>query len=268
MRQRLPARPWKLVWITGASSGIGLELALQLAREGIVVAASARSKDKLEELAERSPNIKPYVLDVAHAAETAETVRRIERDLGPIDLAILNAGIWQQMTVTDYSAERAKDSMTVNYFGVVHSLEPILEAFVGRGRGHIGIVSSVAGYRGLMKGAAYAPTKAALIAMCEALYPHLTRKGLTLTLISPGFVKTPMTDVNTFPMPFMVPVEEAARTIISGLERRKYEIAFPWKMALLMKTLRILPNWAFFRLVNIGINRAGTGDPPPDATKL
>jgi short-subunit dehydrogenase len=256
------ARPWKLVWITGASSGIGQELAENLARSGVIVAASARSTDKLAAMAAANPNIKPYPLDVSDSGKVKEIHAAIERDLGPVDLAILNAGIWQQMIVSDFSAARGMESMTVNYFGVINALEPAMAAFVARGKGHVALVSSVAGYRGVMRGAAYSPTKSALIALAEALYPHLLRKGVKLTIIVPGYVKTPMTDVNAFPMPFMVPVEEAAKTILSGLARGKYEIIFPWKMALLMKTLRILPHWMFFTLVNIAINKAGTGDPP------
>lgn len=256
------ARPWRTVWITGASSGIGAELALRLAERGVKVAVSARSADKLAALAARNANIKPYPLDVTDADACASAFANIERDLGAVDLAILNAGIWEQMIVSDFSAERAKRSMAVNYFGVLHALEPAMRAFAGRGSGHIAFVSSVAGYRGLMKGAAYCPTKAALNSLAEALYPHLQRKGVKLTLICPGYIKTPMTDANTFPMPFIIPVEDAARVMIAGLERGKYEIVFPFKMALLMKTLRILPNWAFFRLVNTAINRAGTGEAP------
>lgn len=255
--------PWNVVWITGASSGIGREVAMQLAREGVTVAVSARSRDKLEDMAAHSNLIKPFPLDVIDETACAATVAEIERTLGTIDLAILNAGILQPMTVKDYSAARAKETMTVNYFGVVNALEPLMRSMVWRGRGHIAVVASVAGYRGVLKGGAYTPSKAALIGMCEALYPHLQRKGVMLTVVNPGFVKTPMTDVNTFPMPFIIAVEDAARKMIAGLKRKKYEIVFPWQTALLMKTLRILPNWLFFYLVSIGINKAGTGDEPP-----
>lgn len=259
--------PWKLVWITGASSGIGRELALRLARDGVTVAVSARSADALAEMQALDPRIKPYPLDVVDAAAATATVAAIERDLGPIDLAILNAGIWEHMTVSDFSVERAKHSMDVNYFGVLHALEPVMRAMVARGKGHLALVSSVAGYRGVMKGAAYSPTKSALIALSEALYPHLQRKGVKLTVIVPGYVQTPMTDKNKFPMPFIIPVEQAVDTIVSGLRRGKYEIAFPWKMAAMMKTLRVLPHRAFFYLINIAINRAGTGDPPQNSTQ-
>jgi short-subunit dehydrogenase len=251
---------WNVVWITGASTGIGRELALFLARAGVTVAASARSEDKLAELEGLNANIKSYPLDVSDAARVTSLHAQIEQDLGPIDLAVLNAGIWQQMIVSDYSADRAKASMDVNYNGVVNALEPVMRTMVSRARGHIAIVASVAGYRGLMKGAAYAPTKAALIALCESLYPHLKRKGVSLTVISPGFVKTPMTDVNTFPMPFIIAVEDAAKIIATGLDRNKYEIVFPWRMALLMKTLRIMPNRLFFWVVGRAAERAGTGD--------
>ena len=252
--------PWKTVWITGASTGIGRELALRLARDGAVVAVSARSADLLAELAKSHANIRAYPLDVGDVAAVNGTANRIERELGPIDLAVLNAGIWRMMTVTDFSVERSKESMNVNYFGVVNALEPVMRAMVARGQGHIAFVSSVAGYRGLMKGAAYSPTKAALIALAEALYPHITRKGVKLTIICPGFVETPMTSVNTFPMPFIISVEDAAARIHNGLLRGKYEIVFPLRMMLLMKTLRMMPNWLFFRLVRFGGTRANTLD--------
>ncbi|MEZ5899597.1 MAG: SDR family NAD(P)-dependent oxidoreductase [Hyphomicrobiaceae bacterium] len=256
------ARPWKTVWITGASSGIGRELALRLAQRGVTVAATARSVEKLQELQAQNPLIKPYPGDVTDAAGIAATFATIEKDLGPVDLAVLNAGIWKGMLISDFSAERGKQTMAVNYFGVLHALEPAMASFVARGRGHLAIVSSVAGFRGMMKGAAYAPTKSALISLCESLYPHLMRKGVQLTLINPGYIETPMTASGNWPKPFIIPVEQAAKTILSGLAKGKYEIVFPWRMALVMKSLRILPNWAFFRLINIGINRGGTGEPP------
>ena len=252
--------PWKTVWITGASTGIGRELALRLALAGATVAVSARSADKLAELAKLSPNIKIYPLDVTDAASVTATVAGIERDIGPLDLAVLNAGVWHMMAISDFSAARAKESMDVNYFGVIHALEPVLKSMSARGRGQIGIVSSVAGYRGLLKGAAYAPSKAALISLTESLYPHAIRRGIHLTIICPGFVDTPMTVPNKFPMPFIVPVEEAVTKIVNGLARKRYEIIFPWKMAVLMKTLRILPHRVFFALISYAAEKAKTID--------
>ncbi|MGL4395489.1 MAG: SDR family NAD(P)-dependent oxidoreductase [Hyphomicrobium sp.] len=257
---------WKVVWITGASSGIGREVALKLAADGVTVAVSARSADKLSAMQALSGNIKPYPADVSDPNVLEATIAAIERDLGTIDLAILNAGIWHPMSVSDYSIDAAKESMGVNYFGVVNALAPVMSRMVARGRGRIAIVSSVAGYRGLYKGAAYNPTKAALISLAEALYPHLKRRGVDLTIINPGFVQTPMTDVNAFPMPFLMPVDDAANAMIAGLRRGKYEIVFPWQMAIAMKALRIMPNWMFFWIVGRMAARAGTTDSGGGAT--
>ena len=254
--------PWKVVWVTGASTGIGQSLALRLASAGAIVAVSARSVDKLGQMAALDSNIRAYPLDVEDPAAVSATVARIERELGPIELAVLNAGIWRMMVVSDFSAARAKESMAINYLGVVNALEPVMKSMAERGRGHLAIVSSVAGYRGMMKGAAYAPTKAALISLVESLYPHLKRHGIDITVICPGFVETPMTAVNTFPMPFLIPVEEAVDRIHEGLAAKKYEIVFPWKMAVLMKTLRILPHKMFFWIVGYAANRAQTIDEP------
>lgn len=234
---------WKVVWITGASTGIGRELALRLAKKGAIVAASARSADKLAELADAHPNIRAYPLDVTDRAAVAETADKIEADLGPISLAILNAGIWELMNATNFSLDTARQSFEVNYFGVVNALDPVMKHMLERKSGHIAIVSSVAGYRG--GGAAYSPTKAALISLSEALYPQLKTNGVALTVICPGFVETPMTAEKSVPMPFQISAATAAEIIISGLERKKYEIVFPWQMAILMKLMRILPNRIF-----------------------
>ena len=240
--------PWRVVWITGASTGIGRELALSLARDGCRVAVSARSASKLAELAALSPLISAFELDVTDGGAVAQTVARIEGSLGPIDLAILNAGVWHPMGASSYDLSKAAESMAVNYGGVINALAPVMQSMTGRGSGHIALVASVAGYRGLPKGAAYAPTKAALINLAEALYPDLRLKGVTMTVINPGFVATPMTEVNTFPMPFLVSTAEAVGAIRAGLETGRFEIVFPGRMAVMMKSLRVLPYRLFFWL--------------------
>jgi short-subunit dehydrogenase len=235
-----------VVWITGASTGIGRALALSFARDGLKVAVSARSADKLNELAQLSTNISAYPVDVVDAAAVASTADRISRDIGPIDLAILNAGIWHPMSASNYDLADATESISVNYVGVINGLDPVMRVMIARGRGHIALVSSVAGYRGLPKSAAYGPTKAALINLAESLYADLKLKGVTMTVINPGFVKTPMTDVNTFPMPYLVTVDEAVSSIRKGLASGQFEIVFPGRMALMMKTMRVLPYRAYF----------------------
>jgi short-subunit dehydrogenase len=235
-----------VVWITGASTGIGRGLALSFAADGYKVAASARSVDKLRELEQASGNITAFQLDVTDAAAAAAVYATIESALGPVTIAILNAGVWHPMTASTFDVAQMEDSISVNYLGVVNALAPAMQAMTARKTGHIAIMSSVAGYRGMPKGAAYAPTKAALISLAESLYIDLKHKGVSMTVINPGFIATPMTSVNTFPMPFIVTSDEAVATIRKGLNRGKFEIVFPGRMALMMKTFRLLPYSLYF----------------------
>lgn len=241
------AAPWRTAWITGASTGIGRALAHELAERGVKVAASARSADRLVELAQLDTNITPFPLDVADLAATAEVARSVIARLGPIDLAVLNAGIWEAMSSRNFSAAKAARSMAVNYLGITNALEALLPAMRERGSGHIAMVASVAGYRGFSPlVAAYGPTKAAVINLAETLRNDLAARGIAVTVINPGYVETPMTGINKFPMPFMITAEDAARRIVRGLEKRKFEIAFPWQMVALMKLGRLLPYPLFF----------------------
>lgn len=238
--------PWASVWITGASTGIGRQVALLLAERGARVTVSARSADALADVASHSSRMTALPLDVTDRAATAAAVAAIEKDQGPIDLAILNAGIWQPMGAFGFDAGKSAQSMSVNYLGIANALERLIPLMAQRERGHIALTSSVAGYRGLPQAAAYAPSKAAVIGLAEALAPDLARKGVRLSVINPGFVDTPMTEVNRFPMPFLMTPEAAAHTIVRGLERGKFEIAFPWQMVALMKFARVLPYPFYF----------------------
>ncbi|MCB1549355.1 MAG: SDR family NAD(P)-dependent oxidoreductase [Hyphomicrobiaceae bacterium] len=240
---------WRTVWVTGASSGLGRELALQLARDGCQVAVSARSADALAELARATPGIHVFPLDVTDLAATRATARAIQERLGPLDLAILNAGVWRPLTVRTFSAEAVTEGMTVNYLGVTNALDPLLSQMLAVGKGQLALISSVSGYRGLPRAAAYAPTKAALINLAETLRLELHGSGVEVSIVNPGFIRTPMTDVNTFPMPFIMDVDEAARKILHGLRRRRYEIAFPWPLVGFLKFARLLPNALFLPLM-------------------
>jgi short-subunit dehydrogenase len=174
---------------------------------------------------------------------------------------VFSAGVWHPMTASGYDVAKVKASIDVNYLGVVNTLDPVMRAMVKRGRGHLAIVASVAGYRGLPKGAAYGPTKAALINLAESLYADLKLKGVAMTIVNPGFVATPMTEVNTFPMPFIVTVEDAVKAIRRGLDSGRFEIVFPGLMALMMKALRILP----YRLYFWTTGKIAAREPPPGA---
>jgi short-subunit dehydrogenase len=255
---------WQVVWITGASSGIGRDVAIKLAAAGAKVAVSARTAAKLAELEALSPNIKAYPLDVTDLAATKRVAADIERDLGPIDLALLNAGVWYPMGIKDYDPTTISAAMAVNFTGITHGLAPLLPAMTKRKSGHIAIVSSVAGYRGLPVAISYAPTKAAAISLAETLYLELRDQNVKVTVINPGFVDTDMTKINKFPMPFMVSSDDAANRIIAGLKTGRFEIVFPRGMALLSKLTRVLPYRLFFAFINLISDGEDDAPKPPN----
>jgi short-subunit dehydrogenase len=240
--------PWKTAWITGGSTGIGRELAIKLAAQGVQLAVSARSSETLEELARTHENILAFPLDVTARMDVAAVYQRIVEAIGPIDLAILNAGVWHPMNAAEYDATRVAQSMSVNYIGIANALEPLIPAMIAAGKGQLALVASVAGYRGLPKAAAYAPSKAAVISLAEVLRLELQRHGIIVSLVNPGFVETPMTAVNAFPMPYIIKPEDAANRILRGLARGKYEIAFPWQLVTMLKLLRLMPNSLYLRV--------------------
>lgn len=242
-----------VVWITGASSGIGRALALRLARDGLTVAVSARSREGLQGVARDAVagpgRIATYPLDVTNRDDVAATVDRIEGDLGPIEQAVLAAGTHQPVTADQFAARDLARLVEVNLVGVANALEPVMRAMIGRGRGRIAIVSSVAGYRGLPTSAYYGATKAALINLAESLKFDLDRHDVRMQLINPGFVETPLTDKNPFPMPFLISPEVAAERIAKGLRGSSFEISFPRRFTWLLEFLRCLPYRLYFPLV-------------------
>jgi NAD(P)-dependent dehydrogenase (short-subunit alcohol dehydrogenase family) len=240
----------RVIWITGASSGIGRALALRLARGGHRVAASARNRDALADLAQQAGGaISPWPLDVTDLAAVAAACSAIEHDLGPIDVAVLAAGNHHPVAARDFRAADLARLVETNLIGVANVLEPVMQAMIGRGRGRIAIVSSVAGYRGLPTSAYYGATKAALINLAESLKFDLDRHGVTIQLIDPGFVRTPLTDRNRFKMPCMISPEQAADAIATGLEGSSFEITFPKRFTYVLKLLRCLPYRLYFPLV-------------------
>jgi short-subunit dehydrogenase len=243
-------------WITGASYGIGRALALELVARGRPVVASARSADKLGDLAaEVGPLIAAQPLDVTDHAAVLAAVAAIEAAHGPIGTAVLNAGSHRPVHARDFKAAELRELMDLNVMGTAACLEALIPRMVARGRGRIAVVASVAGYRGLPTSAYYGATKAALINMTESLKFDLDKTGVRLQLVDPGFVKTPLTDKNDFPMPFLVSAETAARKIADGLERGRFEIAFPAAFVAIMKLLRILPYPLYFPIVARGTGK-------------
>jgi short-subunit dehydrogenase len=237
---------WNVAWVTGSSSGIGKAVATLLARRGVKVAVSARSEDALEALALMEENIVAFPVDITDQAKVAQVVSDIEAQMGPIDLAVLNAGFWAPMGVDEFDLAAIHKSIDVNYAGTMNCVGALIGRMKERGRGHMALVSSVAGYRGLPQSLAYGPTKAALISFAESLKPDLERYGVQVSLITPGFVDTQMTSINDFDMPFIMQPEEAAQHIVAGLEVGRFEIAFPWQFVSIMKLLHSLPYGIYF----------------------
>ena len=213
--------PAERVWITGASMGIGEALARRLARDGAEVVASARSAERLEALAAEDGDgrIVAWPLDITDHAAVREAVARIEAERGPIDVAVLNAGTHRPVAAADFTAAGLRELMEINVMGTAACLEALMPRMIARGRGRIAVVASVAGYRGLPTSAYYGATKAALINLTESLKFDLDRAGVTIQLIDPGFVKTPLTDRNEFPMPFLISADVAADRIARACAR-------------------------------------------------
>jgi NAD(P)-dependent dehydrogenase (short-subunit alcohol dehydrogenase family) len=246
----------EVTWITGASTGIGRALALRLARDGRRIVASARGRDKLDELAAEAPEqIVPVSLDVTDHAAVQAAIARIEAEVGTIGTAVLNAGTHRPVDAAGFEAKGLRELLEINVMGAANCLEGLMPRMIARGSGHLAVVASVAGYRGLPTAAYYGSSKAALINMTESLKFDLDRAGVRIQLIDPGFVRTPLTDRNEFPMPFLVEVEDAAERIARGLARGGFEIAFPAPFVAMLKVLRILPYALYFPLVARGTRK-------------
>lgn len=241
-----------VAWVTGASSGIGAAVALELARRGWTVAISARRTEALEAVAREADGLPGRI--VAHAGDVTDAqamrgvVETIETIHGPIALAFLNAGIASgQGRAID--AETVERVVATNLLGVAKSLFAVQPCMTARGRGQIAVNASLVGYRGLPGAAAYGAAKAGAIYLCEALRFDCAAAGIRLQLVNPGFVETPMTQGRSFPMPFMLTAEEGARRIVDGFERGGFEITFPRRLAWLLKAARLLPYPAYFALM-------------------
>ena len=239
-----------VAWVTGASAGIGEALVHELCRRGAAVAATARRAEALEAIAAAAPGtVLPVPADVTDLAATRAAAERVQDELGPIDLAVLNAGLWEQVDVRAFDSAVVRRHLDTNVMGMVHGVEAVLPDMRRRRAGTIAGMASVAGYRGLPQSEAYGASKAAQINLLESLRIDLRSSGVGVVTICPGFVRTGLTGRNSFPMPFMLEPDDAARQICDGLERGKAEIVFPLPMMLAMKAVRLVPvrtyAWAF-----------------------
>ncbi|MEN3929970.1 SDR family NAD(P)-dependent oxidoreductase [Microvirga sp. W0021] len=242
-----------LVWITGASSGIGRALALDFCRRGFTVIATARNESMLSELSASattsSGRIIPAACDITEAKAINHLIQGIEAQYGPINLAILNAGIYIPVKGSDFKPDIFHKTFSINLGGTVNCLATILPGMKQKGKGHIAITASVTGYAGLPLSSAYGATKAGLINMAESLKFDLDQMGIKIQIINPGFVETPATAGNDFPMPFIITPQKAADYIWHGLHSNGFEITFPKRFTYLLKLLKLLPYCLYFPLI-------------------
>ena len=218
----------KTIWITGGSTGIGKALAIKFANEGWNVAISARRENLLEEISNENENITSFPLDVTKKENCKEVFNQIKNKFENIDICFFSTGTWDPKKEKDIDVEQIENVMKVNFFGTLNCIKSVEEYYRKRGNGHISIVSSIAGYRGLPNSTGYGPSKSALNNLAESLYIDFKRYGVRVSLISPGFIKTPMTDKNDFKMPFLKTSEYAADKIYHGLViTNVFEIHFP-----------------------------------------
>ena len=251
-----PITDWRgqRVWVVGASSGIGLATAEALVARGAKVLVSARGAAALEQLVVQHtrtgepPTVQAWPLDVTDAAAVAATARAILAQ-GPLDAVIYCAGHYREMRATGFELTEMNRHLAINYTGALNLLDAVLPALIARGTGHISLISSVAGFRGLPKSLAYGPTKAALTNLAETLYLDLEPLGLGVSVVHPGFVQTPLTAQNNFTMPALITPEQAATAMLDGWAVGDFDIHYPKRFTRWMKLLRLLPYRAYFPAV-------------------
>ena len=240
----------KHIWLVGASAGIGAALAKDLAQAGATLTVSARNAELLKTLVqEMAGNAhRAITLDVTDVASIASAFAQVTETSLP-DMVIYNAGAYEPMAATQFDLKKIEQIMDVNFHGALRVLSHVIPAFVARNGGHIALVGSVAGYRGLPGAMGYGASKAALIHFAENLRADFAATKIGVTIINPGFVKTQLTAKNDFYMPCMITPEVAAKAIMRGLKRDDFEIHFPHRFTRVLKFFRLLPSGIYFRLL-------------------
>ncbi len=239
----------KKVMITGASSGIGRGLAVELSRRGAGVGLVARRADTLTEVVNEIAVAKGKALAVPADVTNAESVRaaadKLRSEFGHIDLLIANAGVGSTVDAAELQGNTVAGVINVNVLGAANSVSAVVPEMVKRGSGHLVVISSLAAYRGLPKSAAYCASKAAVSAFFESLRLDLQPRGIDVTIIHPGFIKTPLTAGRHAQMPFLMELDDAVAKIISAIEKRKKSYAFPWQLATVVRAGMIMPNFMY-----------------------
>jgi NAD(P)-dependent dehydrogenase (short-subunit alcohol dehydrogenase family) len=246
-----PLTQWagRVVWLVGASSGIGAATAAALHAAGARVVVSARGLPALNALCAVHPGMRAVALDSTDAAATQAACDLVVAQCGRVDLVLYCAGHYKAMTALAFDLAEIKRHMLINYEGALNVLAAVLPVLREQGSGHISLVSSVAGFRGLPQSLAYGPTKAALTHLAEVLYLDLHPLGLGVSVVHPGFVQTPLTAQNQFAMPALITPQVAAAEMLAGWAAGAFELQFPKRFTLWMQLLRILPNRLAFAAV-------------------
>jgi len=247
----------KTCWIIGASHGIGEALVQKYFDNGFDLMISARSEEKLQEIRQRilgnnrnnSNQILVSKVDVCDFSSLQKSCDEIVQKLQKIDLVIFASALYQPTKLLGFDLQKAQETIQVNLGGALNLLHVVLPQMTKQKFGHIALIASVAGYRGLPQSFAYGASKAGLINLCEGIYPELKTYNIDLSVINPGFVKTRLTQKNAFNMPLIISVEKAADEIYEGLEKKKFEVHFPKTFTYFLKIFRILPNWLFIKII-------------------
>lgn len=242
----------KVVMITGASSGIGRGLAVALGAKGAKVGLIARRAEALDEVVAEIESLggKAVALpaDVQNAASMSSAADKLRAAFGPIDVLIANAGIGPTRDAAKFSAEEVSSVINVNVIGASNSVAAVVPKMVERGQGHLVVISSLAAYRGLPRSAAYCASKAAVSAFFESLRLDLAPRGIDVTIIHPGFIKTPLTAGREAQMPFLMELDDAVNKMVRAIEQRRKRYSFPWQLATIVRASMVMPIWMYDRI--------------------
>ena len=240
----------KTIWITGGSTGIGKALAIKFSKEGWNVIISARRENLIKEISNDYENIHSFPLDVTDKLQCKKVFEQIRDKFDNIDICFFSTGTWDPKREKDIDVDQIENVFKVNFFGTLNSIKAVEEYFKNKKKGTISIVSSIAGYRGLPNSTGYGPSKSALNNLAESLYFDFKRYNVKVCLVSPGFIKTPMTDKNDFKMPFLKSSDYAADKIYDGLVNRDvFEVHFPKSLTVILKILSLLPIKLYFAII-------------------
>jgi NAD(P)-dependent dehydrogenase (short-subunit alcohol dehydrogenase family) len=239
----------QVCWLVGASTGIGRATASALHARGAKVVVSARSAATLDAFVQAHPGSEAIALDATDREAMRAAALRIVASHGRLDLVSYCAGYYKPMRATAFDLDDALKHEQVNYVGALYLLDAVLPTLLRQRHGHLSLVSSISGYRGLPKALAYGPTKAALINLAQTLWLDLSERGIGVSVVNPGFVETPLTAQNDFKMPALLTPEQAADEILAGWAAGRFEIHFPKRFTLWVKALSHLGDASYFRAV-------------------